>query len=128
VHPNAQIVSDAYAAFGRGDLDAVRNTYMAPDIIFHIPGDTQISGDYSGIDAVFGLFGRLFQETGGTFHLEIHDVLGNDDHVVGITTSKGERNGKPVSYRNVHVAHIRDGKIVEWWEHPEYLGFLAAWS
>lgn len=128
MHPNAQIVSDAYAAFARGDLDAIRNTYFDSSITFHLPGDTPMSGDFAGIDAVFGLFGRLFQESGGSFHLEIHDVVANDDHVVGLTTSLGERNGKPFSYRNVHVAHLKDGKIAEWWEAPDYPAFIAAWS
>ena len=127
-HPNTKLVTDMYAAFARGDIAAIRDTYFAPDIVFYIPGDNVISGEYRGIDEVFRLFGLLAKETGGTFHLEVHDVAGSDDHGVGLVTGKGERNGKPFAYRNIHVGHIKDGKITEWWDNPDMELFAAAWA
>ena len=37
-HPNEDLVREIFAAFGRGDLDALRSQYMAHDVCFHYPG------------------------------------------------------------------------------------------
>ncbi len=37
-HPNEDLVRGIFAAFGRGDLDALRGQYMAQDARFHYPG------------------------------------------------------------------------------------------
>ena len=34
-HPNEVLVREGLAAFGRGDLDALRNQYFAEDIRWH---------------------------------------------------------------------------------------------
>jgi len=128
MHPNAQRLGDAYAAFARGDIDSIRNEYFHQDITFHVPGPSPLAGDFRGLDAVLAMFGELFAQTGGNFQIEIHDVLGNDRHVVGITTSHVTRNGQARSYRNIHVAQMKDGKIVEWWEFPEAAAYAEAWG
>src|SRR6266511_3374360 len=75
-------------------------------------------GDYKGIDQVMGLFARLFELTGGTFRLEVHDVLANDEHGVVLATAKAEKGGKTLSDNGVQVFHLRDGKVTESWLHP----------
>ena len=125
-HPNARLMREVYEAFGTGDLAVVRER-IAPSVTFHIPPGNVLSGDYEGADAVFAMFAKVFQLTGGTFHLEIHDVTGSDDHVVGLTHGAGERDGKPFRYRNVHVAHFAGGKLTELWEFPDVDIYNAAW-
>ncbi|MEO8458625.1 MAG: nuclear transport factor 2 family protein [Chloroflexota bacterium] len=126
-HPNAKLAREMYDAFGRGDLDAVRSKYFAPDVVFYAPGNNALTGEHRGADNVFAFFGTVFQLSGGTFHLEIHDVTGSDDHVVGLTDGVGERDGKPFRYHNVHVMHFKDGKLAELWENPEVDKYDAAW-
>ena len=120
-HKNAQMLRTGYEAFEKGDLDTVRGLF-AEDIMWHSPGNNIISGDYKGVDEVFGLFGRIFQETGG-LHQEIHDVLANDDHAAVLIHVKAERNGKTLDQNGVHVWHINsEGKPTEFWgfaEDPE---------
>ena len=65
-----------YDNFGKGDLEAIRADF-APDIVWHVGGNNPLTGDYKGLDDVFALFGRFFQETGGTLKNEVHDVLAN---------------------------------------------------
>jgi ketosteroid isomerase-like protein len=55
------------------------------------------------------------QESNGTFRVEIHDVLGNDEHAVALGTVTAERNGKSITDRYTHVVHIQDGKVTESW-------------
>jgi ketosteroid isomerase-like protein len=62
--------------------------------------------------------GRLAELT-GTLRGEIHDVLASDDHVVVLQTTRGERDGHgSLEDREAIVLHVRDGTIVEVWEHP----------
>jgi ketosteroid isomerase-like protein len=116
-HPNEDLLRTGYAAFGRGDMEAISGLFD-DDIVWHVPGRSQVAGDYRGKDAVFGFFAKTMELTGGTFRLEVHDVLANDDHSVGLTHLSGERNGKTLSDNGVQVLHIRDGKATESWLHP----------
>jgi hypothetical protein len=52
--------------------------------------------------------------TGGTFKV---DVVGGDDHAVGLHTSTRERNGKSLDDRSMLVSHVRDGKFDEDWQY-----------
>jgi hypothetical protein len=55
------------------------------------------------------------QETGGTFKNEIHDMLANDDHGVALITFSATRGDKSLEGSIVHVFHMRDGKMIEFW-------------
>ncbi|HEY2802922.1 MAG TPA: nuclear transport factor 2 family protein [Actinomycetota bacterium] len=114
-HPNEQRFRDGYAAFQRRDVEALRNDYFTEDVVWHSPGRNPLSGDFRGIDEVMGAFGRLAQETGGNFSLEIHDCIADDEHAVVIGTVRGERNGKKLEDRYTHVVHMQDGKVAESW-------------
>jgi ketosteroid isomerase-like protein len=117
-HPNEELIRKGYEAFGKGDMDTIRGLF-AEDIVWHAPGRSQFSGDFRGVDEVLGQFARLFEETNGTFNVEIHDVLANDEHVVVLAVARGERSGKTLEDRGVQVFHVKDGKVTEQWLHSE---------
>jgi uncharacterized protein len=117
-HPNEDQVREGFAAFGRGDMDALRNQYWTEDIRWHNPGRGPLAGDYEGPEQVIQSFARLFELTGGTVSLELHDVLANDEHAVALFTLRGERAGKQLAGNWAQVFHMRDGKISESWLHP----------
>ena len=96
-HPNEDLVRDGFAAFERGDMDALRKQICTDDVRWHNPGRGPISGDYEGIDQVIQYFARVLELTGGTFSLEQHDVLANDEHAVALVTVRGERAGKQLT-------------------------------
>ena len=107
-----------YENFGKGDLEAIRADF-APDCIWHSGGNNILTGDYQGMDAIFGLFGKVFTETGGTLKQEVHDVLANSTHGVALVHSSAERNGKTLDGDVVHVVHYDDeGRITESWLVP----------
>jgi uncharacterized protein len=65
---------------------------------------------------VFGFFGRLFEETGGTFRLDVQDILANDEHTAVLATLSASRGSKSVSALVVNVSNNdADGKITEFW-------------
>jgi ketosteroid isomerase-like protein len=115
-HPNAERLRKGYDAFARGDLDALRNEFFAPDIVFHIGGNNRLTGTYKGVDEVFRFFGELMEASGGTFKLEIHDVVANDEHAVGLVRNSAERDGKRLNQNVAHVFHFNsEGKVTENW-------------
>jgi ketosteroid isomerase-like protein len=117
-HGNVQRLREGYEAFAKGDLAALRE-FFADDILWHVPGDSPISGDYKGYDEVMGFFGRIMQETNGTLRNDVHDMLANDEHAVVLVDTSAQRGDKTLKARAAHVMHIKDGKITEFWNFTE---------
>jgi ketosteroid isomerase-like protein len=115
-HPNLVAARAGYEAFASGDMAAL-GELLADDVIWHVGGDNELTGDYLGKQAVFRLFGRLVQEAG--FRNEVHDILANDSHGVALVTTYATRNGETMSDRAVQVFHMSDGKLTEFWTFPE---------
>jgi ketosteroid isomerase-like protein len=116
-HKNVELVRRGYEAFQKGDMDTLREI-MAADVVWHTPGNSVISGDKKGIDATLAYFGKLFEETDGTVGVEIHDIVGNDEHVVGLQRDTGQRKGKSIDQNVVLVFHVEGGQAKEVFEVP----------
>ena len=89
-HPNVELTRRGYEAFAKGDL-ATLSELIADDVTWHSNDAGPLSGTYHGRDEVFGFFGRLAEETAGTFRLDVHDVLANDEHAVALCTLSASR-------------------------------------
>lgn len=112
-HPNQALIEKAVKAFIAGDIETMK-TLAADDVILHVPGTNQLSGDYKGQGELFGsFFPKVMQLTDQTYTLQPHEVIGTDEHLVGIYNVKATRNGKTLEWRQVNVYHPRDGKIAE---------------
>ena len=116
-HPNEDLLRKGYAAFAEGDLETVMGLF-ADDIKWHVPGRNPLAGDYSGKEEVGAFFSRFMELTNGTFRIDVHDVLANDDHGVALIHSTAQREGKSLDSNDVHVWHISDGRATEHWIHP----------
>jgi uncharacterized protein len=129
-HPNEELLQEAFAAFQRGDLAALESKYFAQDIRFHVPGRSQVSGDYQGTGEVLAFFGRLFELSGGTLRLEVHDVIANDQHGVALYTVHAEREGRQLTDNEVLIAHpSADGKAAEvWTQSGDQYAYDEFWS
>ena len=59
--------------------------------------------------------------TGGNFRVEIHDIVANDEHAVGLHTAYAEGKGETLQDNDALVFHVRDGKVIEvrqYWADP----------
>ena len=115
---NAATVRRGYDCFNRGDLEGLTPIF-AEDAVWHVAGRGRLSGEKRGRDATFAYFGQLGELSEGTFRAELHDVVANDEHVVGLHINTARRAGKTLNLREVLVFHLRDGKIAECWESHE---------
>jgi uncharacterized protein len=112
---NRRLIEGAYAAFARGDIPAV---FQALDekIFWHVPGRGPLSGDYRGHQEVLGFFQRFMQMSGGTFRIQIEDLLANDRRVLVLVTESAERDIRRWSSPQVHAWTIEGGKATVFWQ------------
>jgi len=113
---NADLVRGGYAAFARGDVDAVLALF-ADDILWHVPGRGPLSRDYRGRDAVRGFFGELMALSGGALRLHVDELLAKGDTVVALVTESAERAGRPWSSPQVHVWTLNNGRATRFWQY-----------
>jgi ketosteroid isomerase-like protein len=123
-HPNAIAYRRAADAFRARDVDALRDL-IADEVVWHVPGGNPLAGEIHGRESLVDWFRRLREATHDTFTLEEHDVVGNDDHVVALSTMSAVRDGQPVVVHVISVLHYRNGMQHERWIHPTD---LDAWD
>jgi ketosteroid isomerase-like protein len=127
-HPNEILVRQAYLAQSRGDIEGYIGL-LSDDFVLHIPGRSQIAGDYRGKDDVRRHFREIADLSGGTLRMEVHDVLASEEHVVALVNARAEREGVFVDLQRVHVWHVREGKLGELWLHPaDQYAFDGYWA
>ena len=89
-------VRRGYQAFGEGDMETLGSLYT-DDVVQTMPGKNLLSGEYQGRDNVLGLYGKIFELSGGTFKAELKSAKTEGDKVVSVHHSQGERGGKTLS-------------------------------
>jgi uncharacterized protein len=127
-HPLETVIREAYAAFGRGDVDGYLRA-CTPEFVFNVPGDAAIAGAFKGSEGLYELASKAMEATAGSFREEVEDVLVNDRHAVVLARHTFTRAGQPQEYRTAHVYEIRDGKLAQCWEQPrDQAAFDDAWG
>jgi uncharacterized protein len=53
--------------------------------------------------------------TEGSFHIDLHAVFADDEHGVALVVIMASRGGRSIEVNEAHVFHLRDGKVVEFW-------------
>jgi ketosteroid isomerase-like protein len=114
-HPNVGLLRRGYEAFAKGDM-ATLTELWSEDAVWHAgSGNSPLAGEHTGRDAVFAVFAKVAELSGGTFGIELHDVLANDEHAVALTRNTGNRQGKQLDSRDIALYHIRNGRVTELW-------------
>ena len=122
---NVAIMQRAYDAFNQADIDTLIELFD-DDIVWHLPGRSSMARDYEGRDATLAYFGKIGEDTGGTFQAELQQLFAGDDgRVIGLQRSTGERDGKRLDVSNCIVFELKDGKVVDGREH---FNDLHAWD
>ncbi|GLZ31861.1 ketosteroid isomerase [Lentzea sp. NBRC 105346] len=114
-----QRVRDVYAAFASGDPESYRAAF-APDVVWHVPGDNPVSGEYRGED----YFTTMPQRMGplDEWRFTVTDVETNERDRVALVAVHvtGERRGVRIDMDGHHVIRLDEsGRVAEGW------GFVA---
>jgi uncharacterized protein len=128
-HANEDIVRQGYKAFSEGDMDTLRSLF-APDAVHSATGNSPVSGDYEGVDAILGYYGELFERSDGTFNVELKAVrVEGDDTVVSTHRDRGQRAGKTLDQDENLTFTVSGGKITRVVEdHSDQAAYDDFWS
>jgi ketosteroid isomerase-like protein len=113
---NRILVRNAYDAFSRGDIPGAMAA-LAEDVLWHVPGRGPLSRDYRGHGEVLGFFEHFMERSGGTFQLQVDDVLARGNRVVALCTESARRGGRTWSSPQVHVWTVKNGKAEVFWQY-----------
>ncbi len=106
-HPNAALLRSAFESFNAGDSDAF-GAVLADDVVWHTIGGQTMHGRDAVASSMSGMEGVEFDGS-------LHDVVGNDDHVVGLVQAHVKVGENEISYRTAEIMHVEDGKVTERW-------------
>ena len=106
------VIRRAYQDFESGDVELLQ-VVMGPNVIWHEPGRSSLAGDYKGPEAVLGFLGALQRRSGGTFEIEVLDVLSEPERAVVFQRETATRNGKALDVIAVVNFEIHHQKITE---------------
>lgn len=104
-------------ALRSGDISAVR-ALLSPDIVWHQPGSSDVSGDVSGPNAVIDLLSSLMVKSGGTLTVATETVMVNGPMVaVNVRFDASRADGWRLEMGRVDVFRIDgpQGLIDEVW-------------
>ncbi len=123
----AEVISDLYAAFGRGDVPAIL-AMIDEDIDWRAPENLPHGGSFHGREAV----GRFFHGIGEHWEdlqLDLDDIVSSGDRVIALARIHGRlrATGEEAGYSSVHAWTVRDGVPVRFAEYVDApLTLLAA--
>jgi uncharacterized protein len=106
------LVRQGYDAFSRGDMTALAEV-LHPDVEWFVGGDNALTGGYSGRDATFSYFGRLFARTNGTATVEVLELTEPyPGTVLAMVHLHAEANGHVFDEDGVQQIEVKDGLVV----------------
>jgi uncharacterized protein len=125
-HPNAELLRRFFGAFGN-DAKQI-SAALDRDVLWRVPGNTVMSGEYRGRREVVEFLRRTGLETGGTYRSQLHTVFADDDWAVAIYRATGSRNGIDLDVDQALVIRIDDGLWQEVTAVPLDSAFERFWA
>jgi len=125
-HPNAALTRRLFEAFGRDPK--VIAAALARDVVWRVPGNTVMSGEYRGPRDVVEFLRRTGLETGGTYRSRLHTVVADDEWGLAVYRAYGTRNGIDLDVDQALVIRFADGQLKEVTAVPLDATFDAFWG
>ena len=125
-HPNAELTRRVFGAFGKDAMQI--SAALCRDIVWRVPGNTAMSGEYRGRREVVEFLRRTSLETGGTYGSRLHTVLANDEWAIAIYRAYGTRNGIDLDVDQALVIRCENGRWKDVTAVPLDSAFDAFWS
>lgn len=106
-HPNVTLYRQVMERLKGGDMQAAMDA-LADDVKWHQIGGPALEGKEAVVASMQGLEGVEFE-------IDLHDVVGNDDHVIGLVEATVGMGDQSFTYRSAEIVHVEDGKVTERW-------------
>ena len=109
----------AQRAFYAGGAGDPLREVLADDIVWHVPGDNAIAGEYRGVDSVMEYFARRRDIAQRTFRMHPGEMLvGDGDHVAVLTDGTAELDGIERRWSTVGLYRLRGERVAACWLLP----------
>lgn len=101
-------------------IEIVRRAYqqdrevISPDIVWHVPGHSPVSGTYRGAKGYFEDMPQRMAPL-DEWDFDVGDIMVNGDLVVVTVRVRGLRKGHRIDLAGVHLMRVVNGKVVEGW-------------
>jgi ketosteroid isomerase-like protein len=123
-HPNVARLRRGFEIRTGGEFGPEEMAFMDDlfdeDIFWHGSGSGQFAGGAQGKENVFMFFGKVAEETDGTFEMTVDDIYADDTHGIVTTHVKADRGDTHYEWKEVDIFHLTpEGKIKEFWGIPE---------
>lgn len=125
-HPNAALTRRLFDAFGR-DAKVIAAAFSR-DVVWRVPGNTVMSGEYRGPREVVEFLRRTGLETDGTYRSQLHTVVADDEWGLAVYRASGTRNGIELDVDQALVIRFADGRLAEVTAVPLDSAFDAFWA
>jgi hypothetical protein len=127
-HSHVVTLEKAYSSLVRGDVQGFLNL-CSESMTFQIQGKSKLAGKMTRANFEKDYFAKIQELSGGTFRMELHDILASDLHATVLMTCKLTRAGKEHEYRSVHVWRWDADKPLAGYEYPRDLyQYDAIWA
>lgn len=113
-----ELLTNVYRAFAAGDLNFVMSS-LSEDSAWHVSGTNPVSGDYVGKQQVGAFLMKLVQLSSGTFRISPQYIMSDGNRCMSVLRYTAVRNGRELDISMVHVWHLRDGKLAEYWNYTK---------
>jgi uncharacterized protein len=105
-----------YQALTRAD--STGSDLLSADVIWHVPGSSQVAGDYAGPEQVLAYFRKLLSLSNGSHHVTLEDVTEGADRAVVWQRSQASRDGWQLDDDQCVRLRLAHGRIREAWLSP----------
>jgi uncharacterized protein len=113
-HPMIRLLTAGHIRYGDLSLERLR-LGIADNVVWYTPGNHPLSGRIEGIEGVFEWLRQSAEVTNGTFRVEMHRILADDEWAAVISTYRGERKGMVLEMPGVQTFRrdMDTNKIIE---------------
>lgn len=105
-----KLVQRFFECYATGDLQALKDEVLAPDVVWHIPGRHPLSGTKHGADEILAFFGQLAK---ANMQAEVLYLAGDDSHVVDVHRGWGATETASMDMTWVLYYRVEHGRIAE---------------
>lgn len=113
-HPMIRLLTAGHIRYGDLSMERLR-LGIADNVEWYTPGTHPLSGKIVGIEGVFQWLKQSAEVTNGTFRVEMHRILADNEWAAVISTYRGERKGMTLEMPGVQTFRrdMDTNKIVE---------------
>ncbi len=116
-HEHGAELKESVASFNTGDLASSVRSFSS-EVTFVAPGKSAVAGVYHGREGVAEFFAKLQELSGGSFKVELEEVLANRERMILFLRFTASRDGHNL---DVVIAGFHDDLGEDGWRKATFL-------